>query len=168
MRVSVSVLAFCALFAVQSYAQLVDLDPDWKEQAVPPPATYRFDRLIPIEMPRYVTMKIGLDPDSLTISHDGIVRYVVVATSDSGSRSVMFEGIWCRTGETKTYARAGSDGNWNAVEDALWRPLSGNLRSMHALALARQGVCDGRSAAAASPESIIRKLSQPAHAGFQK
>ncbi len=164
----VSAFAFCALFASQSYAQLADLDPDWKELAVPPPATYRVDRLIPIEMPRYVTMKIGLDPDSLTISNDGIVRYVVVATSDSASRTAMFEGIWCRTGEVKIYARSGSDGKWSAVEDAQWLPLNGSQRSMHALALARQGVCNGRSAAAASPQSIIRKLNQPAHAGVQK
>jgi hypothetical protein len=164
----VSAFAFCALMAGQSYAQLVDLDPDWKEQVVAPPATYRVDRLVPIEMPRYVTMKMGLDPDSLTISKDGIVRYVVVATSESGSRTAMFEGIWCRTGEVKVYARFGSDGKWNAVQDAEWRPLSGNQRSMHALALARQGVCNGRSAAAANPAMIIRKLSQPAHAGVQR
>lgn len=164
----VSVIALCALIATQTYAQLVDLDPDWKEQIVAPPATYRVDRLIAIEMPRYVTMKIGLDPDSLTISKDGIVRYVVVATSEGGSRSAMFEGIWCRTGEVKVYARHGSDGKWSPVEDAQWRPLSGNQRSMHALALARQGVCNGRSAAASSADAIIRKLMQPAHAGIQR
>ena len=61
-------------------------------------------------MPRYVTIKFGIDPDSLTISKDGIVRYVVVAAAESGSRTAMFEGIWCRTGEVKVYARSGSDG----------------------------------------------------------
>lgn len=166
MRVSALVLG--VLIASQSYAQLVDLDPDWKEQAVSPPAMFRTDRLIQIEMPRYVTVKVGIDPDSLTIASDGIVRYVVVAASEGGSRTAMYEGIWCRTGEVKVYARFGSDGKWNVLDDAQWRPLSGNQRSMHALALARQGVCNGRSAAASSADAIIRKLKQSGHDGIQR
>ena len=156
------------LIAGQSYAQLVGLDPDWKEQETLPPATFQTDRLIPIEMPRYLTVKIGLDPDTLTISDDGIVRYVVVAMSDGASWTAMYEGIWCRTGQVKVYARFGSDSQWKTVERPQWMALSANQPSTHALALARQGVCDGRSAAESSPAAIIRKLRQPAHAGFQR
>lgn len=158
----------CLLLAGNSWAQLADLDPDWKELEVAPPAKFSADHLVPIDMPRYVTVKIGVDPDSLNIGKDGIVRYVVVAVSQSGNVNAMYEGIWCLKGEVKTYARFGSDGKWNRVDDAQWLPLNGNQRSMHALALARQGACDGRAATASTPEAIIRKLKSSRFDGMQK
>lgn len=165
MRASVAIAGL--LLAGSAWSQLADLDPDWKELQVAPPATFNSSRMIPIEMPRYVTVKVGVDPDSLQVGSDGIVRYVVLAISDSGNVNAMFEGIWCRAGEVKTYARFGSDGKWHATEDSQWRPLNGNQRSMHALALARQGACDGRATTSASPAAIIRKLRQPARDGMQ-
>lgn len=163
----ISAFFVLVLTASQVFAQIADLDPDWKEQDVAPPAVFRTDRLIPIEMPRYVSVKVGIDPETLTISSDGIVRYVVVASSPSGNQNAAFEGIWCRTGDVKIYARYGSDGKWNVVRNAEWKPLSGNQPSMHALAMARQGVCNGRSAAASSTQEIIRMLKLSSHAGVQ-
>ncbi len=169
MRHNTTAAIICCLFLTNgAIAQLTDLDVDWKELQVPPPATFRTDKLVPIEMPRYVSVKVGLDPDSLTISPDGIVRYVAVAQSDSGNINAVFEGIWCRAGEVKTYARAGNDRKWNAVPNPQWRKLGDSQPSMHALALARQGVCDGRSASAHSPQAIILKLKQPAADGSQR
>lgn len=166
MRVSVAVGLLAGLMVgTQVFAQLADLDPDWKELDVKPPATFRIDNLVPIEMPRYVSVKVGVDPASLTISSDGIVRYVVVALSGSGNINAAYEGIWCRAGEVKTYARAGNDGVWDAVPNPEWKKLSDSRPSMHALALARQGACDGRSIAGRSAEDILRKLKQPISVG---
>jgi hypothetical protein len=167
MRVSV-ILAACLLLAGNAWSQIADLDPDWKELEVAPPARFSVDRLVPLDMPRYVSVKVGVDPDSLSIGTDGVVRYVVVAVSQSGNVNAMFEGIWCLKGEVKTYARFGSDGKWKPVENAEWLPLNGNQRSMHALALARQGACDGRAATASSTTAIIRKLQQSRFDGMQK
>jgi len=158
----------CWCLGAGASAQLSDLDPDWKELQVAPPASFSIDRLVPIEMPRYVTVKVGLDPDSLVISPDGIVRYVVVARSDSGNINAAYEGIWCRAGEVKTYARAGNDRKWVAVADPRWKKLSDSQPSMHALALARQGVCDGRSAASSSPRAIVESLKQTPAQGAQR
>ena len=164
----VSALLLCLLTAGSCWSQIADIDPDWKELEVPPPAKFNVERMVAIEMPRYVTVKIGVDPDSLTIGTDGIVRYVMIAQSSGGNINAMYEGIWCRKGEVKTYARLGSDGKWDPVSDAQWSPLSGNQRSMHALAFARQGACDGRAAAARTPQEIIRKLKQSNFDGTQK
>lgn len=160
--------AACLLMIAPAYAQLADLDPDWKELETKPPATFRTDKLVPIEMPRYLTVKLGLDPDSLTVSSDGIVRYVVVAVSGSGNINAAYEGIWCRAGEVKTYARAGNDGQWDPVPDPQWKALNASQPSMHALALARQGVCNGRSASGVSPQDILRKLKQSVSDGVQR
>ncbi len=164
----VSALVLCLLTAGSCWSQITDLDPDWKELQVPPPATFNADRMVPLEMPRYVTVKVGVDPDSLNIGADGIVRYVMIALSSSGNVNAMYEGIWCLKGKVKTYARLGSDGKWDPVDDAQWAPLNGNQRSMHALAFARQGACDGRAAAATTPQEIIRKLKRSHFDGMQK
>jgi hypothetical protein len=161
-------LVLCIASATSVFAQLSDLDPDWKEREARPPATFRTDKLVPIDMPSYVSVQVGIDPDSMTLADDGIVRYVVVALSRSGNVNAAFEGIWCRTGQVKVYARAGNDKVWDEETAPQWTALSGNQRSMHALALARQGVCDGRSAAAHSAQAIIRKLRKPASDDLQR
>lgn len=161
-------LVACLTSAGGLFAQIADLDPDWKENDARPPVTFRTDKLVPIEMPRYVSVQVGIDPDSLTVAEDGIVRYVVVAVSKSGNINAAFEGIWCRTGQVKVYARASNDKVWDEVPAPQWTELNGNQRSMHALALARQGVCDGRSAAAPSAQAIIRNLRQSPSGGEQR
>jgi len=166
-KIALSMTA-CLLMTTQVSAQLADLDPDWKELQAKPPVTFRTDSLVPIEMPRYLSVNVGIDPDSLTISSDGIVRYVVVAVSSSGNVNAAYEGIWCRAGEVKTYARAGNDRQWDLVPNPEWQKLNDSRPSMHALALARQGVCDGRSAAGASPQAILRKLKLSSGDGSQR
>lgn len=137
-------LALCAL-SVQAQG-LVD-DPDWKETEVPAPPAFRTDHLVAIDMPSYVTLKFGVDPATLAITPDGIVRYVMVAMNASGSVNAMYEGIRCAKGEVKTYARTTSSGAWSVLKEPQWRDLSDNLPSKHAIAFARQGACDGGMAA---------------------
>ncbi len=143
------------------FAQLAPQDPDWKELDLPPPAFSR-SKLIPLEMPPYVTLKFGIDPATLSVSSDRVVRYVVVAISSSGVVNAMYEGLRCDVGEFKTYARWGAKGEWLAAKDSPWRPLNDNNTSRHALALARQGACEGRTAAANSAAEIVRRLKVPA------
>jgi hypothetical protein len=161
MRIKQAWVALLLLLGTAAFGQLADPDPDWKESEAPAPPTFKTDRLIALEMPRYLSTKFGVDPQTLRITSDGLVRYVVVATSPNGNSLAMYEALRCLTGEVKTYARLGSNGAWNAVQDPQWRALSSNQSSVHALALARQGVCDGRAAASASAAEIIRKLNAP-------
>lgn len=158
MRFDRLLLAACLGLATLAHGQLADLDPDWKEIEVPPPPAFKTDQLIGLEMPRHLSTQFGVDPQTLRITPDGVVRYVMVATSPGGSTSALYEGIRCLTGEVKTYARVGSSGQWTVVPNATWRALNGGPSSSHALALARQGACDGRTATAASAAAIIRKL----------
>jgi hypothetical protein len=160
---AVGALLFLNLSLVTSTSfagTLVD-DPDWKEVEVPAPPSFNKDKLIRIEMPAYVSLRFGVDPATLSVTADGIVRYVMVATSASGSATAMYEGIRCAAGEFKTYARYSSSGQWAPVADPQWRPLNDNNTSRHALAFARQGACDGRSAAASSVQAIVSALKTP-------
>ena len=148
-------LAACALGAQAQ--RLVD-DPDWKETEMPTPPAFSQDHLVAVDMPPYVSLKFGVDPATVAITADGIVRYVMVATNPSGSVNAMYEGIRCATGEVKTYARASASGAWSIVKTPEWRALNDNLPSKHAIAFARQAACDGRATAASSAADIIRAL----------
>jgi hypothetical protein len=147
-----------ALTLVALGASAEDDKLDWKESETPAAPTFNKDRLLPIDMPRYVTLQLGVDPATLVITPDGIVRYVVVASNASGSINAMYEGIRCATGEVKTYARFTSNGKWSTVQDPQWRRMNDNLPSRHALALAEQGVCESQSIAASSVTAIVNAL----------
>ncbi len=134
------------------------LDPDWKELEAPPPPAYQVERLLPLDMPKYVSMRIGIDSQTVTIGADGVVRYVVLAINPGGSVNAMYEGIRCATGEVKTYARHSGTGNWSIVKEPAWRVFTDNLPSKHAWVFARQAACDGRATAASSVAEIIKNL----------
>ncbi len=139
-------------------AQLADQDPDWKESDTPAPPAFSHNKLLPLDMPPYVSVRFGIDPATITITPDGIVRYVVVTTNASGSVNAQFEGIRCATGEVKTYARASGAGAWSIIQTPEWRGLTDNQPSKHAWVFARQAACDGRAAAASSTADIIRAM----------
>jgi hypothetical protein len=146
------VIAFLGTTA--ALAQLAADDPDWKESDTPPPPSFDTARLVPFDVSVQSNMKWGFDPETVAISGDGIVRYVVVARSPSGVTNAMFEAVRCATGEWKTYARFNKDSGWSSAKDPQWLPLSGQP-SLHALKLAQQGLCTGRA-----PAQTVRDMVQ--------
>lgn len=143
-------------------AQLVDPDPQWAEDNVPPPPAFDLKRTVAIEMPVFLSLKFAVDPQTLSVGKDGVVRYVMVATSDSGVVNAMYEGIRCNTGEVRTYARYNAGSGWSPSTgtSAAWRGLRDRMPSHHAAEFSRQGACDGR-AAPNSPQAILRALRNP-------
>lgn len=143
--------------SAMTHALIVDVDPDWQESDVPAPPALSGDRLLPLEMPPYVSLQFGIDPASLVVTKDGIVRYVVVARSAGGSVTAFYEGIRCATAEVKTYARSNSAGEWVKPGSVEWRALNANHPSKHAGVFARQAACDGATAANSAAD-IVRAL----------
>jgi hypothetical protein len=121
-----------------------------EEQAVAPP---------PLDKRRLVEVKFGLaadtdfhyyvDPGSVSVGADRIVRYALVARSPSGVESVTFEGIRC-PGEYRVYAVGRPDGSW-AGRPSEWRTIVRDPRVSQAT-LARQYFCPGRQAIASGEE----------------
>ena len=111
-------------------------------------------------------MRFGIDPQTLSVSVDGVVRYVVVASSLQGANTALFEGIRCNSDEFRTYARRNKDeASWSDVKESQWVPLYGTAQAAHARAIAQAGVCTGR--AANTPiNRMVRDLRQAA-AGIQ-
>jgi hypothetical protein len=108
-------------------------------------------------MPTYVTLQVGIDPETLTVgATDGVVRYVLVMRNASGSSNAVYEGISCAKGEAITYARAGTSGQWVTVQNPEWKPLTDDLPTRLAYAVAKQGGCDGR--AVSKRDDTVRAL----------
>jgi hypothetical protein len=139
---------------------------DWKEEKAPPAPAYSTTQLLALDMPHFVTVKIGIDPSTLMVGSDGVVRYVAVMTNSNGNSSAVYEGLRCLTGEVKTYARAGSSGTWSPASNPVWRDVMDNLGSQHARVFARQAACDARLAS--SKEDIIKSLRTGKKAGVTK
>lgn len=146
-----------AALAPSTQAQLAAADPDWKESEAPAPPKFNTSGLIGFDVNVNSSMRWAVDPASLAITPEGIVRYVAVAQSPSGVMNAMYEGIRCATGEYKTYARFNRDSGWSAVGTPSWKSMAEIQPSRHALALAKQGLCTG-SAPAASTGDIVRSL----------
>lgn len=162
-----ALLVFAALLLgistawAQTPANVAPDDPDWKETEVPPPPAFDVNKLVVFDVSPNSQLVYGVDPATIQISaKDSLVRYVMVATSASGARNVMYEGIRCSTGEFKTYARASPDGKWSHVSDPQWRSMFENMPSKHALRFAKAGACDS----AAPPSSVgemVKRLKSP-------
>jgi hypothetical protein len=155
-------LTTSAALAQQEY--LLDT-PEWAEDAVPPPPAFSSEHLIAIDMPPHVTVKVGVDPETIVVGKDGVVRYVMVMRNATGNTNAVYEGVRCTTDEVKTYARSGASGQWSMRANAEWKAVNDNQPSPHAQIFARQGGCKDHFAPAKQEiiDSLNERQKMPAH-----
>ena len=158
-------LLLCA--SGRAWAQFATDDPGWKESETPLPPAFNAGKLIPFEVPPTSSLVYGVDPASIRISQrDGVVRYIVVASSASGATNVMYEGLRCSTGQVKTYARHSESGGWKNVDKVEWTSLFASASHRHSLAFAKAGACDNK-VVPDSVNALVRRLKNPALLGAQ-
>jgi len=85
-----------------------------------------------------------VDGASLAVGTDEVVRYTVVARSDSGASNVSYEGIRCRTRERKVYAYGRSDGKWAEARNSDWMKIGAPALEGHIFVLYSDFFCPGR------------------------
>jgi hypothetical protein len=152
--------------ALGAFAQALPTDnPDWKELDAPPPPALRTEGLIALDIPGS-NLRFGVDPASISVGRDGVVRYVIVATSSSGAVNGMYEGLRCGTGDTKTYARHTPGTGWHATNQSDWQRLSTTGATRHSMFLARAGACRN-NAPNISQAQIVRDLKAPVDSRFE-
>lgn len=160
-------LAFAmVIVAGSAFAQLATEDPDWKESQVPPPPAFNAAKLVTVDVGAASALTFGIDPATLSVTKEGIVRYVVVASSRTGALNAMYEGIRCASAEYKVYARYNAGSGWNAVSEPTWQSLYATTPSRHTLRIARAGICRG-NAPNLSVEQIVRDLRTPPDKKFE-
>ena len=153
-------LALCSAFACASAQTNPDPAADWQEVDAPPPPALHTQGLVPVEVLRSGTMHFGVDPASVSVGADRVVRYVVVATSSSGTVNGIYEGIRCDTGEVKVYARHNPDSGWVRTRDPQWQNIFTQSNTSHSLAIARSGACM-ENAPNTSAAQIVQDLRAP-------
>jgi hypothetical protein len=153
-----------AIGSCAAHAQLLPANPDWKEAEAPPPPPFQTTGLVPLDVPGS-SLRFGVDPASVSLGRDGIVRYVVVAAGSTGTANAMYEGIRCDSGEFKVYARHNPGSGWAVAKEGSWRSLHEQPVSRHTLTIARTGACIGRGPNR-SASQIVRDLRAPVDTRF--
>jgi hypothetical protein len=164
--------AFAVVLGFWACAVGAQIQSDWErenedrlkqsaEKLVPPPPLDK-SRLVEVKLPssRESDFRYYVDPASVSVGDDRIVRYVQVARSASGAENVSFEGIRCPW-EYRVYAVGRSDGSW-AGRATAWRPIPRDAR-VSQNALSRQYFCPGRQAirTGAEGEKALRAGGHP-------
>jgi len=147
---------FLSQAAQAQWLQDPDAEP-WNEAVVAPPANFSTEVLQPFEVSQRAELSYGIDPRTLSVGEDGVVRYVMVARSSS-ALNVLYQGVRCATAEVKTYGRWNNNAStWNSNAKEEWQPLSFSGFTRPAMMLARAGICDGRTING-SPQKILQAL----------
>lgn len=82
-----------------------------------------------------------VDASTLSVSADGVVRYVLVVVSPQGVRNVTFEGMRCETRERRIYASGRSDGSWSKARKNEWSRIEDAAANRHHAALFLEYFC---------------------------
>lgn len=124
-------LLLCLLLpAFSAWAKKVDfIEKDFDEEQKPwdeiqaqLPAYPNLKEAIPLEVAAITSIKFSVDPKSISVGSDGVVRFTLIAESTSGALNVSYEGIRCATEEKKLYA-FGRDGAWSRNRFAKWQEI---------------------------------------------
>jgi hypothetical protein len=114
----------------------------WRELEVEPPAFPREENLREFYVSAVATNKYFIDPSTLSVGKDGVVRYVLVVKTSGGATNVSFEGIQCEQRNWKHYATGHSDGTWTKSRAQIdWRPIENKPVNRHHAALSRDFFC---------------------------
>ena len=114
---------------------------EWKELDVTLPAYPRKDALLAVDIGRFdYPFTVFVDPDSLSIGKDRVVRYTVVLQSPSSAENVSYEGIMCGQRKVKRYAY-GSNGQFRPMPGSDWAFIRRNRQDLYRMVLADHYFC---------------------------
>jgi hypothetical protein len=136
------------------------------EEALALPAYPRTGQLIEFFVAATSEFRFFIDPASLSVGSDGVVRYVLIARSPAGVDNVSFEGMRCTSAEVRTYA-LGRGGAWTGKPGA-WRSIEPRSVQRWHNALYREYFCPQKEPIASAREGIdaLRHGGHPFARGF--
>lgn len=119
----------------------------WQETAIVLPTAPQAADLLPFEVSTIVTQSFAIDAKSFTIGTDGVIRYTLVAQSQSGAKNISYEGIRCQTSEKKLYSFGRNDGSWSLSRRGQWESIMGSAVNRPHVALAQDYFCQNKTTA---------------------
>jgi len=127
-----------------AFTYLLDRKSNWQENKLAglPRLPQAGTTLLPFDVSNNTQLKFAIDPDSLTVGSDGVVRYTVVITSPTGARNVNYEGIRCDTYEWRLYASLNADHDgWDQTVANDWSRIEGGSANGYQSALYHDYFC---------------------------
>lgn len=163
------VTLFCCAVAIPVHAQWAGWDYDndreikpWSELQAKIPSYPTDANLIAFDAGAATAHRFLVDPGSISIGEDGVVRYILVIRTAGGAKNVTFEGMRCETREQKTYAIGQADGTWARARDPQWRRVEYREINRHHGVLYRDFFCRGKFPAGSVKEIVSRLRYPPA------
>ena len=152
------ILAAASMAQAQSRLddQFDDATKPWQEIAVQFPALPTDANLLPFDVSATATQRFAIDPQSLTVGTDGVVRYTLVTQSQAGAKNVSYEAIRCASLEYKVYALGHADGTWSRARRDQWQPIVNNAMNRQQAALVQDYFCLANSPASSAAEMLRR------------
>lgn len=115
----------------------------WQESNVSLPTAPLADNFLPFYVSAATSNRFFLDPASLRVERDGVVRYTLLVLTSEGGRNLGFEGIRCETKEWRIYASGRLDGSWSKSRSNQWSRIQDVASNRHHAALYLDYFCPG-------------------------
>lgn len=115
----------------------------WREIEAKIPPYPAMEHLLRFDAGAASPHRFYLDPRSLSIGDDGVVRYTLVIRTAGGATNVSFEGIRCEERQQRYYATGRPDGTWARARDSGWRRIELREVNRHHNVLYQDFFCSG-------------------------
>ena len=153
-------LALLSAGAAAGAAGLLDFGQQNQEPVIPdpipkvpdPPDTQEF------YVTKLATNRFAIDPASVAIDAERVIRFTLLVTSSSEVRNVSYEAIRCSTGEHRLLALARADGSWVQVKTGGWRKITNDDSVNRPRLVLMWRWCEGDAAASLKPTELVRRL----------
>lgn len=130
----------------------------WVELDVKLPPFPKTENLIPFDVSAASSNRFYIDPQSIAIGSDGVVRYTLVIKGSGGGENISYEGIRCEMQQQKYYAFGRRDGTWSNARSSEWRRVEyKDVNRQHGVLFADY-LCLDRKVPVKSPADAIRRL----------
>lgn len=124
------------------------------ELEVKPPAYPEEGKLLQFDAGSATPHRFYIDPESISVGQDGVVRYTLVVKTAGGSNNVSFEGIRCDMRQYKVYAFGRGDGTWMAARDPQWRRIEYKEVNRHHGVLYGEILCRDRAPVKSAKDAV--------------
>jgi hypothetical protein len=132
-------------------------DAAWQEQVSALPPYPEPERLLELGIDTGASpFRYYLDPESLSVGEDRVVRFTTVIVSPSGVWNVTYEGLRCGDKSHRRLAY-GSGGEWHRLAETPWVRVTGSGRYRYRKVLYEKYMCPATDTLR-DPEQILRRL----------
>jgi hypothetical protein len=139
---------------------------NWVEREAKFPPFPKTENLIAFDVSGASSNRFYIDPQSITVGSDGVVRYTIVIKGSGGGENVSYEGIRCETREQKAYAFGRRDGTWSNARSSEWRYIEyKDINRQHGVLFADY-LCVNRRRPVKSPADAINRFKYGAPSGM--